>query len=250
MLKVRIIPTILISHGRIVKTINYKNPRIVGDAISTIKVFTKRMADEMIVVDINAYNNGINFELITNFTKFCNMPLAVGGGIKSLDDAKKIFELGVEKIVIGNSFYSNPSLITQISKNFGASSIVFSLDVNIDHNNEYRAFYNSGKKMSDKKIDKIIYKTIELGVGEIMINSIHRDGTYKGYDLNLFNFVNSISSVPIILNCGCGTKNHCLEAFNSGAQAISASSIFFWIGESIISIKDYLKTNKINVRTA
>ena len=105
MLKVRIIPMILIKNNSVVKTIKYNNPRIVGDAVSTIKVFSKRFADEMIIVDIDAYQNKrINFNLIENFTKFCNMPLTIGGGVRSLVDAKKLLEIGAEKVVVNSYF--------------------------------------------------------------------------------------------------------------------------------------------------
>jgi len=247
MLKVRIIPTILISNSSVVKTIQYKNPRIVGDAISTIKVFSKRMADEMIIVDIEAYKNGINFDLITNYTKFCNMPLTVGGGINTIDDAQKIFELGVEKIILNSSFFYNNKIINQISKKFGSSSVVFSLDVREDLKG-YKIHSKSGNNLINDNIYSIIKNVISEGAGEIVLNSISRDGTYKGYDLELFKIVNEVVNVPIVLSSGCGTKKDCLDAFNVGAKAIAAGSIFFWIGESIVSIKQYLKKHDINVR--
>ena len=249
MLKVRIIPSLLIKGSSVVKTTKYSNPRIVGDAISTVKVFSKRLADEMIIVDIDAHNlNKINYNLISNFTSFCNMPLTIGGGIKKLEDAKKIIELGAEKVLIGSSFYNNPKLIEQVVKNFGSSSVVFSLDVALDNEGNYQCFYNSGKEKSELSILEVVNNVTKAGAGEIVVNSISREGTYKGFDLNLFKFVNDITDIPIIISCGCGSKEDTLEIFKEGANAISAGSVFFWIGETILSIKEYLHQNNINVR--
>jgi len=248
MLKTRIIPVLLIQKSSIIKTINFKNARIVGDALSTAKVFSKRMADEMVIVDIDATKNTfINFSLLERISKFCNMPLVLGGGITSLQDAERLFKSGADKIIIDSEFYRNKNLINTLSKKYGSQSIVFSLDVKkVD--GKYYGFSNSGNIFSNINATEIAKQVEDLGAGEILLNNIDEDGKMNGFDLDLINNISCITKVPVVAAGGCGSKLDCLNAINSGANAIAAGSIFFWVGESIISIKKYLRQNDVNVR--
>ncbi len=248
MLKTRIIPTLLIQNSSIVKTINFSNPRIVGDAFSTAKVFSERMADEMIIVDIDAHErNLINFQLFKKISKYCNMPLTLGGGIKNLKDAENLFRSGADKIVINSGLQEDPDLIKKLSGKYGSQSIVFSLDVKKE-NNSYHCYSNSGQVLYNYSACELAVKVVEDGAGEILLNNIDGDGKMKGYNLDLIEFITNNVKVPVIASGGCGSKKDFLEAINSGANAASAASIFFWIGESIISIKQYLYENNLNVR--
>ena len=248
MLKTRIIPTLLIQNSSVVKTINFNNPRIVGDAFSTAKVFSERMADEMIIVDIDAHKrNTINSQLFKKISKYCNMPLTLGGGIKNLEDAEKFFRSGADKIVINSGFQDDPDLIKKLSNKYGNQSIVFSLDVKKE-NNSYYCFSNSGQVLYNHLACELAVKVVEDGAGEILLNNIDGDGMMNGYNLDLIEVIANKVRVPVIASGGCGSKKDFLEAINSGANAASAASIFFWIGESVISIKKYLQENNLNVR--
>lgn len=247
MLKKRIIPALLIKGSSIVKSIKFDEHRIVGDFISTTKVFSKRFADEMFILDIEAYEkDSINYLNIFEISKFCNMPLTVGGGIKKFNQAKKLFENGADKVVVKTSYFENQSIINEISKYYGNQSIVVCIDVKLV-NNKYMIYNHKDKKNVLDPFCEI--KNIEqIGAGEVLINFVDLDGTMNGFDINFIEEMRKITKIPLIVMGGCGSKDDFLKAFNSGADAVAAGSIFFWVGESIISIKDYLNKNGVKVR--
>ena len=246
MLKKRIIPSLLIKGSSIVKSIKFKEHRIVGDFISTAKVFSKRFADEMFIIDIEAYeNNIINFSNIYEISKFCNMPLTVGGGIKKFDHAKKLFENGADKVVIKTSYFENQSIISEIANYYGNQSVIVCMDI-ISNDNKMMMYNNQSKRFLNPYEE--IANIENLGVGEILINFVDLDGTMDGFDINFLKKMNQKTKIPLIAMGGCGSKVDFLKAFNTGVDAVAAGRIFFWVGETIISIKDYLNQNGVNVR--
>ncbi len=248
MLKTRIIPILLIKGNSVVKSINFTEHRMVGDAISTVKVFSNRMADEMVIVDIEATaKRKINDKLIKRLAFSCSMPLAVGGGIQSLDDADLLFRSGADKIIINSGFYSNPNLISEIATKYGSQSVVFSLDV-VKTNDCYFSVSNSGTKIQSVLAQQTAITAVKCGAGEIILNSVDRDGTMRGYDLDLVHMISQNLDVPVIAAGGCGDKKDCVSVVNAGAAAIAAGSIFYWIGESIITLKEHMNDNNIPVR--
>ena len=249
MLKVRIIPLIQLNGSSVVKTINFKNFRTVGDAISTVKIFSKRMADEMVIVDINASKTKkINFKFLKVISKECFMPLTLGGGVKNEYDVERLFEVGADKIILNSLYYEDANLLKKIISKYGSQAIVFSLDI-FSFKGKYRIFSNSKKKFDEViNIEKTLDKLHEIGVGEILFNSIDHDGTTKGYNYELIKKISDYTNVPLIASGGCGQIDDCLKAINSGANAVAAGSIFYWVGESVISIKKYLDKSGINVR--
>ena len=246
MLKKRIIPALLIKGSSIVKSIRFDEHRIVGDFISTSKVFSKRFADEMFILDIDAYkNSNINYSNIFEISKFCNMPLTVGGGIKKFEHAKKLFENGADKVVIRTSYFENQNIIKDIAKYYGNQSVIVCMDIKL--NNSKLMMYDNNSLNFVDPFNEI--KNIEnLGAGEILINFVDLDGTMNGFDINFLDKMNEKTKIPLIAMGGCGSKKDFLNAFNTGVAAVAAGSIFFWIGETIISIKEYLDKNGINVR--
>jgi len=248
MLKTRIIPILLIKGSSVVKTVRFKDVRMVGDAITNVKVFSSRMADEMVVVDIEATSKGrINEALIKRLARECVMPLTVGGGIKTVEDAEKLFRSGADKVVLNSEFYLNPKIISEIADKYGQQAIVFSLDIK---NTDLGAVATSNSATNIHKLSALeaAVKAVEFGAGEIILNSVDRDGTMEGYDLELISEISSAVDVPVVVAGGCGSKEDCVEAVKSGASAIAAGSIFYWIGESIISLKDYMRQNGIEMR--
>ncbi|MDH5325764.1 MAG: imidazole glycerol phosphate synthase cyclase subunit [Gammaproteobacteria bacterium] len=248
MLKIRIIPILLVRGSSIVKTVQFDDARMVGDSITNVKVFSSRMADEMVIVDIDAYKSGrINEDLIKRLAAQCVMPLSVGGGVRSVEDADRLFRSGADKVVINSAFYSDPSLIEKVSKKYGRQAVVFSLDVKKE-NSVYYAASQSANIVHDVGAVETAQKVVSMGVGEILLNSVDNDGKMNGYDLGLIKSVSQSVDVPIVAAGGCGSKEDCVKAINSGATAIAAGSIFYWIGESIITIKKHMSEQGLPMR--
>ena len=207
MLRPRIIPSLLIHKNGLVKTINFKDPKYIGDPINVVRIFNEKKVDELMVFDIDASvnQNEPNYKTIKNIASECRMPLCYGGGIKNVEQAKKIFSLGVEKVSISSAAISNPNLIKEIVKKVGSQSMVVVLDVKKFDNNSYHIWINNGKKNTEISLIPFLKKIQDLGVGEIVINSIDNDGVMDGYDLNLIDNVYSNISIPLTILGGAGT---------------------------------------------
>lgn len=248
MLKKRIIPTLLIKNGSIVKTEKFKNARIVGDIKSTIQVFSSRLADEICIVDIEARkNNDINFELVRNVAKLSNMPLTYGGNIHSLSNAKDLYKSGVDKLMLRTLLFNNIYEVKKISEWFGYQSIIACLDYTHVGKNALCVF-GADNNISNVFLIDFVSRLAEIGIGEIFLNSVDKDGTMLGYDIETLKIICSTTQIPIIVSGGCGSLEDAELAFKSGASAIAAGSLFFWIGESIISLKQHLNNKNIPVR--
>ena len=207
MLRPRIIPSLLIHKNGLVKTINFKDPKYIGDPINVVRIFNEKEVDELMLFDIDASvnQNEPNYKTIENIASECRMPLWYGGGIKNVEQAKKIFSLGVEKVSISSAAISNPNLIKEIVEKVGSQSMVVVLDVKKFDNNSYHIWINNGKKNTEISLIPFLKKIQDLGVGEIVINSIDNDGVMDGYDLNLIDNVYSNISIPLTILGGAGT---------------------------------------------
>ena len=247
MLKLRIIPVLLIRGNTIVKSVAFKDHRMIGDAITAVKVFSNRKADELIMLDIDAFEKGINYELIRRLSGNAFMPLTVGGGIKSLEEAEELFKSGADKITVNTLFHENPHEVKKIVDVFGSQAVCLSLDVSSAKGN-YLPYYRGGKIQSANTLDESLGLLKELGIGELLINSIDRDGLMQGFDLDLIKEVSTKVDVPVIACGGCQKLEDFCNAVDYGADAIAAGSIFHWVGESIISIKESMLNEGYNVR--
>ena len=249
MLKVRIIPLLLLKGASLVKSVGFTDHRVVGDAVSAIKVFSQRFADEMVILDLDAAERGtVNHSLLSRISEFCNMPVAFGGGVNTLEKADILFRSGADKIVVNSVFFTDLDVVRAVINKYGSQSIILSIDVVLE-NGDYSVYYNNGNtRLLDKSLIETIVLAEQVGVGEILINDIARDGMMNGFDLELLQKVRSLVAVPLIIAGGCGSKEDFKDAFNLGADAVSAGSVFHWVGESIIGIKNYLNEYNINVR--
>ena len=235
MLLPRIIPCLLLKDGALVKTINFTDSKYIGDPINAVKIFNEKQADELILTDISASFNNIdpNYELIKKIAYESKMPICYGGGIKNIHQAKKIINFGVEKIAISSQFVMNSKFIKLLVKEFGSQSIVGVLDVKYNYKNDaYTAYINNGSIQVEKSLSDILLEWQNYGIGEILINSIDKDGTMKGYDLNLFNFVNKFVKVPLTFLGGAGS----LSDFNDilsikSIIGLAAGSMFVFKGK-------------------
>jgi cyclase len=207
MLRPRIIPCLLIHQKGLVKTVNFKNPKYVGDPINAVRIFNEKECDELMVIDIDATvcNEEPNYILIEKLASECRMPICYGGGIKTLKQAQRIFSLGVEKIALSSAAIENPNLITEIAECVGSQSVVIVLDVKKKLFGGYEVFTNNGKKSTGKDPIDLVSIFQKLGAGEIVINSIDKDGEMKGYDMLLADKIRNKTSLPMTILGGAGT---------------------------------------------
>jgi len=250
MLLPRIIPCLLLTKDGLVKTINFKNPTYIGDPVNAVKIFNEKKADELFILEINASIEKYepNFQLIKNIARESRMPICYGGGIKNLDQAKKIFNFGVEKIAISSIIFDNIDLVSQISNYSGSQSMVVVLDIKKE-NNEYFIFTNNGKKKIDIDIISLIKKLENLGMGEIVVNSIDRDGMMKGFDFDLIDLIFDNTRIPITILGGAGNLADIKKATEKyGSIGISCGSLFVYKGSRKAVLINYPnKADKIKI---
>ncbi len=228
--RVRIIPVLLLSKGGLYKTIKFQKEQYIGDPINAVKIFNEKEADELVLLDYTASKEkrGIDFKKISEIAGEAFMPMAYGGAIQSFDDAKKVFDGGFEKVVLNSVLFSSPRLIEQIADVYGAQAVVGSMDVKKNLFGKYKVYSHSGTKSTGH--DPVEWaKTLEQnGVGEIMVNSIERDGTWEGYDEALIEKVAHAVSVPVIACGGAGNTEDFTKAVKAGASAVAAGSMFVY----------------------
>lgn len=234
MLKTRVIPCLLLKNEGLVKTVKFKNPKYVGDPLNAVKIFNEKEVDELIFLDIGATieNRKPPVKLISQIATECFMPFCYGGGVSSVEDIAELFKLGVEKVAINTQAVENPSLIKRAADLFGSQSIVVSIDVKKNLFGKYRVFTHGGKKGS--KLDPVEFavQMQEIGAGELLVNSIDRDGTMTGYDLTLIKKVSEAVTVPVIACGGASDLDDFADAVKKGgASAVSAGSMFVFQGQ-------------------
>jgi imidazole glycerol-phosphate synthase subunit HisF len=235
MLYPRIIPCLLVHKNGLVKTTKFKDPKYVGDPINAVKIFNEKEVDEIIVVDIDASRHAKepDYQLIEKLAIECRMPLCYGGGIKTVEQAQRIFTLGVEKIAISSAAISNQALITEIAERVGNQSVVVVLDVKKRMiGGKYEIYTQNGTQATG--IDPVVFakQAEELGAGEIVINSIDQDGVMKGYDQTLINKVREVISIPLTVLGGAGSLEDIGQIIQKhGIIGVAAGSLFVFKGK-------------------
>lgn len=251
MLRPRIIPSLLIQDNGLVKTVNFKNPKYVGDPINAVKIFNEKAVDELAIFDIDATVLGKepNYSLIERLASQSMMPLCYGGGVKTVEQAQRIFSLGIEKIALSSSVLHNPQLITQIAERVGAQSVIVVLDVKKKLLGGYEVYTHNGKKATGINPFKFVADAQELGAGEIVINSIDRDGVMKGYDLDLIAKIREKISLPMTVLGGAGSLNDIEKVINAhGVIGVAVGSLFVFKGPYkavLINYPTQIEKNKI-----
>ncbi|MDC0861019.1 AglZ/HisF2 family acetamidino modification protein [Alphaproteobacteria bacterium] len=234
MFRPRLIPVLLIDDGILVKTKKFKSGVYIGDPINAVKIFNDLRADELIFLDISASKNKktIPLDLIETVGEESNMPFSVGGGIRTIEDIKKIINSGAERVVLSSVACENPKFIKEASDYFGSSTIAVCLDIKKDFFGNYSIYYKNGKlKLNSPYLD-FITKLEALGAGEIVIQSISNDGMMLGYDLNLLNKISSILSIPLVALGGAGTMSDFKDVYKNGfVNGIAAGSMFVFHGK-------------------
>lgn len=233
MLRPRIIPSLLIQDNGLVKTVNFKNPKYVGDPINAVKIFNEKEVDELAIFDIDATVKNIepNYSLIERLANQSRMPLCYGGGVKTVEQAQKIFSLGIEKIALSSAVLKDPSLITKIAERVGAQSVIVVLDVKKKTFGGYEIYTHNGKKATGLDPVKFVEKAQQLGAGEIVINSIDQDGVMKGYDMTLIQKIREKTSLPLTVLGGAGSLSDIEKVIDShGVIGVAAGSLFVFKG--------------------
>jgi cyclase len=237
MLRARIIPCLLVHKKGLVKTTNFKNPKYVGDPINAVKIFNEKEVDELMVLDIDASNEnrGPDFEMIKNLANECRMPFCYGGGVSTVEQAKKIISLGAEKVAISYAAIRNPQLLKDIGAAVGTQSVVVIIDVrkrSLLRGAGYEIFIKNGTESVKVKLSDFVKQLNEIGVGEIVIQSIDNDGVMGGYDLDLINLLRSITDIPLTVIGGAGSLNDIKELIEKYTIiGVAAGSLFVFKGK-------------------
>lgn len=243
----RLIPVLLLKNKGLVKSINFKDHKYIGDPINAVRIFSEKEVDEICLLDIEATRNKRppDFEFIKKIANEAFVPFAYGGGINNLDQAKKIFKLGAEKVVLNTNAFSNPELIKDISNYVGRQSVVVSIDIKINFWGKYSLYnYITGKSTSID-LKSHINSLVDFGAGEIFVNAVHCDGVMKGMDLNLISHITQDIKVPIIACGGVGTLDDAADGIHSGASAVACGSMFVFHGKHKAVLISYPKRSEI-----
>jgi len=233
MLRPRIIPCLLVKDKGLVKTVNFKNPKYVGDPINAVRIFNEKQVDELMVLDIDATidNNEPDYVMIERLAAECRMPLCYGGGVNTVEKAQKIFGLGVEKIALSAAVIRDPNLVSKIAEQVGSQSVVVVLDVKKKLLGGYEIYTHNGKKATGLDPVEFSKRLESLGAGEIVINNIDNDGVMKGYSLPLVDKIRNAISLPLTILGGAGSLQDIGNLINRhGIIGAAAGSLFVFKG--------------------
>ena len=246
----RIIPCLDVNNGRVVKGVNFVGLKDAGDPVEIAKRYNDEGADELTFLDISASveNRGTIVDIVKNVAKEVFIPLTVGGGIRNLDDIYALLNVGCDKISVNSSAVKTPNLIDDGAKRFGSQCIVVAIDVKKVQDGSYHVFVKGGRE--DTGLDAIAWaREVESrGAGEILLTSMDTDGVKNGFDIEITQNLSKILNIPVIASGGAGNMSHFKDAFEAGADAALAASIFHFKEVDIMDLKRYLQKNGVNVR--
>lgn len=245
MLAKRIIPTILARGNSLVKGQYFKSDRVVGNALQASKIYGMRGVDELIISDITATqeNRPPNYQLVKSLVDSCFMPITVTGGVKSIFEIKQLLRAGADKVGICTAAVENWRFIEEAASRFGSSTIVVSIDVK-----DGQVVTNCGRKKTNLKPDAWALAVDHLGAGEILLNSVDKDGTMQGYDLDLIKLVSDAVTIPVVAAGGCRDYEDMYDAIQAGAAGVAAGALFQFTEATPIKAAEYLHSRGIEVR--
>jgi cyclase len=252
MLKVRVIPTLLWKQFGLVKGVGFDSWRRVGPVLPAVKVYNQREVDELILVDIiaNQSLDELDIESIHDFSQDCFVPFTVGGGIVRIEQVQKLLRAGADKVCVNTAAYSNPELLSEISKRHGAQCLVVSIDVRQNFlGRGWQCYSHAGKQSTGREVSAWAREVESRGAGEILITSIERDGTFQGYDLALIEAVVNAVNIPVIASGGAGNYQHMVDAVKqAGASAVAAASMFHFTEQTPAGAKAAMQAAGMPVR--
>jgi cyclase len=244
-------PTLLFKDVGLVKGVGFDSWRRVGSAMQAVKVYNLREVDELVFLDITATRSGRppDFAAVDELADECFMPLTVGGGVQTVEDVRRLLQVGADKVAINTAAVERPGLIREVADRFGSQCVVASIDVRRHADGRWEVFTHSGTQPTGLDPVDLARRVAELGAGEVLLTSIERDGTMEGYDLDLIAAVSAAVSVPVIASGGAGNYEHLAQAIERGqATAVAAASIFHFTEQTPLEAKRYLRARGINVR--
>jgi len=229
MKRVRVIPALLLKGDGLYKTVRFGQPKYVGDPINIVKLFNDKAADELVLLDIGATpeNRTVDLAQLREIVSEAFIPLGYGGGVRSVDEIGRILEVGIEKVIINSAALKNHQLISQAARRYGSQSIVVAIDAKKQVFGGYRAYSSAGSTKTPLKPEQWAKRAEELGAGELLLTSIDREGTFKGYDLELIKSVTAVVNIPVVVNGGAKSIDDFVQAVKvGGASAVAAGSMF------------------------
>ncbi|GHT33317.1 imidazole glycerol phosphate synthase subunit HisF [Endomicrobiia bacterium] len=250
MLKKRIIPCLDIANGNVVKGVNFVDLVDVGDPVEIAKRYEQQCADEVVFLDITATyeNRDIIYDLIRRAARELSIPLAIGGGIRTVDDFRKILSCGADKVTINSSAVANPNLIRKASEEFGKQCVVVAIDGKL-LDNQYKVFVEGGRKNTGLDLVEWAKKCETLGAGEILLTSMDGDGTQNGYDIAMTNAVCNSVNIPVIASGGCGSIDDIIDVFRkTNCDAALVASLFHYAMATVSDVKIQMERSNIPCR--
>jgi cyclase len=251
MLKIRVMPTLLYKDTTLVKGIGFNSWRRVGSLMQSVKVYNMRQVDELVFLDISATRAGRepDYELVDEFADECFMPLSVGGGIQTIEHVNKLLTVGADKVVVNTAAIVTPELVTDIAESFGSQCVIVSLDYRVEADGRRRVYSHSGTVATDHELLDLACQMEALGAGELIITSIERDGTMRGYDVETIKQISSAVQIPVIASGGAGTYEDMRAVIQDGrASAVAAASIFHFTEQTPFGAKLYLHEHGLPTR--
>ncbi len=251
MLCKRIIPCLDIKDGRTVKGINFENIKDAGNPIELAKLYNDNGADELVFLDITATieKRKTLATLVNEIARTINIPFTVGGGISSVEDVAILLDNGADKVSINTAAFTNPSLINELSKNFGNQCIVLAIDTKLEEDGNWYVYLNGGRTKTSQLAINWATQAVDLGAGEILLTAMNNDGTKNGFALDITAQLSTKLSVPVIASGGAGSMQHFADVFTQGkADAALAASVFHYNEINIPTLKQYLHNQQILIR--
>lgn len=236
MLKTRIIPCLLLREASLVKTVKFDKYSYIGDPVNTARIFNELEVDELILVDILASRTqkGPDFKILAELANECFMPLAYGGGVRTLEDFKRILHIGLEKVAINTFAHEDPDFLSRAADRFGSQSVIGSIDIRKSFWGKYEVYINDGQKNTKLSPVEWAVKLQEKGAGELLITSMDKEGTWNGFDVELVKLITDAVSIPVIANGGAGNVSHIGEVVKKGgASAVALGSMVVFQGKDL-----------------
>ena len=234
MLLPRVIPVLLLMNRGLWKTVKFKAPKYIGDPMNAVRIFNEKEVDEIALLDITATVEGRSpsFGLIKDIASECFMPLAYGGGVTTVEDMARLFQIGIEKVIVNARATEDPAFITKAAERFGRQSVIVSIDVKKKWLGGYDVVTRRGRQGTGSDPVEFAARMQEAGAGELLVTAVDRDGTMEGYDLDITRRIAEQSTIPVIACGGAGNLSHVAEAVRrAGASAVAAGSMFVLTGK-------------------
>jgi len=247
----RLIPSILLSEGRLVKGERYKDYRDAGSPATTGRAHNAQSADELVVCDVQASKTASepDYKLLKTIAEECFMPLTIFGNISSIDRASKCMEVGSDKIGLTSAALDNPSLIEYLAKQYGSQAIVLGIDVIKTPSGEYKLYdHRTNAIYEDKEVLEWVSIAVQNGCGELRVMNVDREGSLSGLDTDLYDYINEQVNIPIILEGGAGTLKHIEDAYKHGVNAIALGAMLVFSDANLVKIRQHMRSNGVKLR--